>query len=120
MTAILDFEDHATSTRRGLKRGRGIAITIMCMAVALIGSIMAYIVAAAPYIMGCCLSFLSRLRPSAVTRRKRTDSWTSGDEHSAWAFLGRERQEEEAIQLERERQDLDAQEFLAMEGHVAF
>ena len=70
--------------------------------------------------MGCCLSFLSRLRPSAVTRRERTDSWTSEDERSAWAFLERERQEEEESQLERERQDLDAQEFLAGEGEFAF
>ena len=69
--------------------------------------------------MGCCLSFLSRLRPSAVTRRERTDSWANEDEQSAWAFLERVRQEEEEeSQLERERQDLDAQEFLAGEGNL--
>ena len=68
--------------------------------------------------MGCCLSFLSRLRPSAVTRRDRTDSWTSEDEQSAWAFLERERQErerqereEEEDWLEYQRQAADAQDF---------
>ena len=70
--------------------------------------------------MGCCLSFLSRLRPSAVTPRERTDSWTSQDERGAWAAYAQMQAEEEERQLERERQDLDAQEFLAREQELAF
>ena len=70
--------------------------------------------------MGCCLSFLSRLRPSAVTRRDRADSWTSEDEQSAWAAYAQMQAEEEERQLEREWQDLDAQEFLAREQQLAF
>ena len=68
--------------------------------------------------MGCCLSFLSRLRPSAVTPRAPADSWTSEDERSAWAFLERERQErerheraEEEDWLEYQREATDAQDF---------
>ena len=70
--------------------------------------------------MGCCLSFLSLLRPSAVTPRERTDSWTSEDERSAWAAYAQMQAEEEGSQLERERQELDAQEFLAREQELAF
>ena len=70
--------------------------------------------------MGCCLSFLSRLRPSAVTPRAPADSWTSEDERSAWAFHAQMQAEEEGGQLERERQELDAQEFLAREQELAF
>ena len=70
--------------------------------------------------MGCCLAFLSQIRPSAVTPRDRTDSWTSEHERSAWAAYGQMQAEEEERQLEREWQELDAQEFLAREQQLAF
>ena len=70
--------------------------------------------------MGCCLSFLSHIRPSAVTPRERTDSWTNEDERSAWAAYGQMQAEEEERQLEREWQELDAQDFLAREQQLAF
>ena len=66
--------------------------------------------------MGCCLSFLSR----DVPPRERTDSWASEDEQRAWAAYAQMQAEEEERQLEREWQDLDAQEFLAREQQLAF